>query len=438
MTSPKGVSDLTKTVIKARQMGLRTHGQERLFWEGVAFYGQKDMNRAEEFFSHVSQALNWEITNKRRLYHKRSVSAEDVIPTVEQDGAVRIWTLMSSENGDFEWAKAVRDVVIGPMAKWSPPPKNVEFGIVVVSGRGTVHVDGQNSKIFAGDIVAVPPNMAFSLETMGHFPMHVMLSEAYPDVKGSELAELEPGIKYTEPWLEIQAEKGIAKERAQSAFDTASAAIEKAKSMGIDGYYQSGLCYDIARKCLAGGNFDAAFSLSHIANDWVQRYIKELEENKALFAQKGVMVANRMNSEVTTYHNETCPAYTSAMNLPFAYHEFVLPFEVVAGNRLGPHHHSTEELYYVLNGRGMMMIAEPAGNRYFDKNQPAIEANPGTLLSIPVMSIHSIYPAGSASLVHSVAIGSFLDEKNIVYDIKMDVESMPWTPESWRHAYNPE
>jgi len=436
--SPKDVYNLTKAVIKAREMGLRTHGHERMFWDGVAFYGQKDMKKAEEFFSQVSQALNWEITNKRRLYHKKFVSADDVIPTVEQGGAVRIWTLMSSENGDFEWAKAIRDVLIRPMTRWSPPPQNVEFGIVMVSGRGTVTVDGQKAKIFAGEIVAVPPNMAFSLETTGHFPMYVMLSEAYPDVKGSELADLEPGVKCTEPWLKIQTETGIAKERAQSAFDTASATLREAKGMGIQEYYQAGLCYDIAQKCLAGGNCDAAFSLSHIANDWVQRYIKELEENKTLYAQKGVMAANRMDSEVPKFHNETCPAYMSATKLPFAYHEFVLPFEIVAGNRLGPHQHTTEELYYVLNGRGRMMIADPAGNRYFDKNQPGIEVNPGTLLFIPVMSIHSIYPTGNASLVHSIAIGSLLDEKNIVYDIKMDVPSTPWTPESWENAYKPE
>jgi mannose-6-phosphate isomerase-like protein (cupin superfamily) len=150
------------------------------------------------------------------------------------------------------------------------------------------------------------------------------------------------------------------------------------------------------------------------------------------------MVASKMDSEVPAFHNETCPAYMSATNLPFAYHEFVLPFEILAENRLGPHQHSTEELYYVLNGRGMMMIADPAGKRYFDKNQPAIEVNPGTLLFIPVMSLHSIYPIGNASLVHSIAIGTYLDEKGIVYDIEMDVPSTPWTPASWKNAYKSE
>jgi mannose-6-phosphate isomerase-like protein (cupin superfamily) len=430
--------DLTKAIIKARQMGLHTYGQERVFWDGVAAYSQNDLDTAEQLFSRASEALNWEITNRRRLYHKKFVSAADVRPAIEQGGAVSIWTLMSSEGGDFEWAKAVRDVSVGPNTKWSPPPENVEKGIVVVSGRGTVHVDRQKAEVFAGDIVAVPPNMVFSLETNGHFPMYVLLSEAYPDVQGSELGELEPGVKWTEPWLQIKMETGIAKDRAQSAFDTASAAIEKAKTMGIHEYYAAGLCFDIAQKCLLGGNYDAAYTLSHIANDWVQRYITELEESKVLFASKGVMVANKMNSEVSKFHNETCPAYVSSMDLPFAYHEFVLPFEILAGTRLGPHQHPTEELYYVLNGRGMMMIADPAGNGYFDKNQPAIEVNPGTLLFTPVMSLHALFPAGNASLVHSIAIGTFSDEKGIVYDIKVDVPSTPWTSESWKNAYRPQ
>jgi mannose-6-phosphate isomerase-like protein (cupin superfamily) len=208
--------------------------------------------------------------------------------------------------------------------------------------------------------------------------------------------------------------------------------------MGITPLYEAGLCFDIAQKCLSGGNYGGACSLSQIANAWVQRYIRELEESKAFFAANGVKVMNRMHSEVPSFHNETCPAYMAAMDLPFKYHEFVLPFEIKAGNRLGPHQHSTEELYYVLAGRGKMIIADPAGKRYFDKGQEGIEVNPGTLLFIPVMSLHSIYPVGNASLVHSIAIGTYLDEKGIVYDIEMDVDPVPWTPESWKSAYTPE
>lgn len=433
----KEVYDLVKSVIKAKQMGLHTYGQERTFWEGVAAYSQNDMAKAEDLFGEASQALNFEIANKRKLYTKKFVSANDVVPVSEQGGAVQIWTLMSSENGDFEWAKAIRDVSVEPNAKWSPPPENVEKGIAVVYGRGTITVDGQKAEIFGGDIVAVPPNMPFTIEPTGHFPIYVMVSEAYADIRGGELANLEPGVKWTEPWLKIKTKTGCTKDMAQSAFDTASATMKTAKDMGITPLSEARLCYKIAKKCLSGGNYDGAYSLSHIANDWVQRSIKELEENKALFASKGVMVANRMNSEVPWFHNKTCPAYMSATTLPFKYHEFVLPFEILAGNRLGAHQHSTEELYYVLNGRGKMMIADPAGNRYFDKDQPGIEVNPGTLLFIPVMSLHSIYPVGNASLVHSIAIGSVLDEKNIVYDIDMDVASTPWTPESWKNAYKP-
>ena len=318
-----------------------------------------------------------------------------------------------------------------------PPPENAEKAIVVVYGKGTVTVGGHKATIFGGDTVAVPTNMPFILETSGNFPIYVLLSEAYPDVKGGELDKLQPNEKWKDNWLKIKTKNGATQKDAQAAFDTASDTIQKAKSMGIDPLYEAGLCFDIAQKCLGGGNYAGAYSMANIASDWVQRYIQDREENKAQLDSKGIIVVNRMESDVQRFHNGTCPAYMAGFNLPLKYHQLVLEFEGLAGERIGPHQHPTEELYYVQNGRGMMMIADPAGKRYFDKNQPAIEINPGTLLFIPPMSMHAIWPAGNASLVHCVAIGSLLDEKPIFYDIKMDVPSIPWTLESWKDAYEP-
>ena len=159
--SAEGIYGLTKAVIKAGQMGLQTYGQERTFWDGIAAYSKNDMTKARQLLSNVSEVLNWEIANKRALYTKKFVSANDVVSVTEQGGGVQIWPLMSSENGDFEWAKAVSDDSVDPGTVWRPPTENVEKGIAVVYGRGTITVNGQTTKVFGGDIVAVPPNMPF-------------------------------------------------------------------------------------------------------------------------------------------------------------------------------------------------------------------------------------------------------------------------------------
>ena len=109
---------LVKSVIKAKQMGLHPDAQERIFWEGIAAYSQNDMAKADDLLGKARDALNWEIANKRKLYQKKFVSANDTRPVSELGGAVQIWTLMSSENGDLEWTKAVKEVAVGPNTKW--------------------------------------------------------------------------------------------------------------------------------------------------------------------------------------------------------------------------------------------------------------------------------------------------------------------------------
>lgn len=432
------VYDAIKSLVKARQMGLPIQGQERAFQSAITAYCANDAAKSEKLIGQIANSLKFEIGNKRKYLTKKFVSASDVNPTSEQGGAVKVWTLLSAKAGDVEWTKAVREILIAPETTWTPSSENVEKGIVVLNGRGTITVDGHTAKIFREDIVAVPPNMPFSIVASGSYPITVLISEAFTDVKGSELAELKPGTKWADPWLKISSETGISETSAKSVFDAASAAMRAAKHNGVAPHDEARTAFGIARTCLAGGNYDGSTALSKIATAWVQRSIKELEQNKALFAKQGVMVANKMTSDVPVFHNDTTPAYMSATKLPFTYHEFVLPFEIVAHNRLGPHQHNTEELYYILNGRGKMLVADPAGERYFDRDQDGLEVNSGTLIAIPSMSLHSIYPVGNASLVHSIAIGSWSDEKLYLYDIEMDVKANPWTPQSWKNAYRPQ
>lgn len=323
--------------------------------------------------------------------------------------------------------------------RWSPAPcggprpGSAEIGVFVTMGAGTITVDGHTAPIYREDVVAVPPNMPFSIASSGQAPIFVVVSEAYADVTGAELATLAPGEAWADPWLVLDAKA----EDAAEAVAAADAAMEAAAAAGITPVRRAALSHALARTCLEGGEHDAAAAFAGVAEAWLTRASEELARNRALFDAKGIMVANKMVSETPLFHNDTIPGFMASTKLPFSYHEFVLPFEVAAKNRLGPHQHNTEELYYILNGRGKMLVAGPTGARYFERDQQGVEVNSGTLLFIPVMSQHSMRPAGDASLVHAIAIGSYTDRNVVVRDIRMDVPSTPWTPESWKNAYAP-
>ena len=432
------VYNATEKMIKARQMGLNITGQERTYQDAISSFCRQGSANSAELIAQTVKSLDYKIAAKRRNYDKKFVTAHDVAPEMEQNGAVKIWTLMDSVKGDFEWTKAVKEVLVGAGITWSPQTNSAELGIFVINGQGTITIEGQQAKIFREDIVAVPPNMRFSIKSKGHSPIRFVVSEAFPDITGKELGSLEPGVTWTYPWLKPKTPTGTSKQATQTVLDDLTALMKTTKAMGIMTVDEANQNFLLAKQCLTGGNYDASYTFAHIAKDWLERAIKELQEDKKSLAANGVKVANKMTSEAPLFHNETIPAYISAMELPFKYHEFVLPFEVLAKNRLGPHQHNTEELYYILNGRGRMMVAGPTGSRYFKKDQPGIEVNSGTLIFIPSMSQHSLYPVGFSSLVHAIAIGTYIDKKRYAKDIKMDVPSSPWTPKSWKNAYPPE
>lgn len=437
VVGPGEVYTAVRSLVEARQQGLYIKGQERSFSEGITAYCSKDLDKAHSILDETTRALQFEIENKQRHLTKKFVSANDVLPVVEQDGAVKIWTLMSAKNGDVVWTKAVKEIVIEPKAVWSPAVENVERGIVIVNGRGSATVDGHSADVFREDVFAVPPNVSLSISSADNYPITILVSEAFTDARGSEISELEEGVKWADPWLNISADSGVSKDGATSVFDAATAAIQEASNNGVVLNSEVYISYDIAQECLAGSNFDAAQSFARIAIDWTERTIDEFVQDRANLAENGLVVANKMQSDVPVFHNDTTHAYMSAWALPFKYHEFVLPFEILADTRLGPHQHNKEELYYILNGRGKMLVADPKGARYFDREQGGLESSPGTLISIPDNSLHSIYPVGNASLVHAIAIGSWSNEKQIVHDIEMHVDPNPWTPESWINAYAP-
>jgi len=296
--NPEALFHLTERIIKARQMGLSIDAQEESFWEGVDAYAQSDNQKARERFVSVAEALDREIAEKRKSYRRITRSASDVEPVTLNQGAVYISTLLSSEAGDFELCKAIKDVAIAPNSKWTPAQENVEKAFCVISGKGIVTIGEERAELFPGDLIAVPANMGFSLEnTDVEVPLYLSLSESYPHQKGGGPAKPGPGEESKKRLLQIKTKSGATESESRAVVDNAAASVRTADEMGIRPLYHSGLCFDIAKKCLRGGNYDGAYTFAHITNDWVKIYIRKLEEKKALYAANGIRIANRMQSD---------------------------------------------------------------------------------------------------------------------------------------------
>lgn len=67
--------------------------------------------------------------------------------------------------------------------------------------------------------------------------------------------------------------------------------------------------------------------------------------------------------------------------------ELVNEFEVAAGGAVHPHTHPTHEFYFVMNGRGVMII---------EGEERSVE--PGDLVYIPPDAVHSLRPTGGGAI----------------------------------------
>jgi mannose-6-phosphate isomerase-like protein (cupin superfamily) len=75
------------------------------------------------------------------------------------------------------------------------------------------------------------------------------------------------------------------------------------------------------------------------------------------------------------------------------YLELISEFEVKPGGAVDPHSHHTFEFYYILGGRGVMMVGGEER-----------EVGPGDLVKIPPNVVHSLRPVPSDGSIRSLAI----------------------------------
>jgi len=102
-------------------------------------------------------------------------------------------------------------------------------------------------------------------------------------------------------------------------------------------------------------------------------------------------------------HNGTVPVWWMVNPREFrdatigGYLELVNEFEVPGGGEVFPHSHPTHEFYYVLRGRGIMVIS--------GEERPIAQ---GDLVHIPPDAVHSLRPVSDNASIHGFcfAIGT--------------------------------
>ena len=77
------------------------------------------------------------------------------------------------------------------------------------------------------------------------------------------------------------------------------------------------------------------------------------------------------------------------------YLEFVVEFELMAGAKLEPHYHDSDEFYYILSGNAVMQIAAEVR-----------ELGPGDLVRIPRNAAHSIWPTDASGTFRAFAFAT--------------------------------
>jgi len=104
-------------------------------------------------------------------------------------------------------------------------------------------------------------------------------------------------------------------------------------------------------------------------------------------------VRSIVNVEPEVEHNGTVPVWYLVQ--PREMHdltdggslELVNEFEVAPGSAVYPHEHPTHEFYFVMSGRGVMIVA--------DEERPV---GPGDLVYIPPDTVHSLRPVGGGAI----------------------------------------
>jgi quercetin dioxygenase-like cupin family protein len=104
-------------------------------------------------------------------------SIEDVEPVVEHNGTVPVWWLFKSremkditEGGFLELVNEFEVAGGGYVDPHSHPTHEFYY---VLSGRGTMTIDGEDRDIAQGDLVHIPPDKVHSLRPLSdHAPIH--------------------------------------------------------------------------------------------------------------------------------------------------------------------------------------------------------------------------------------------------------------------------
>jgi mannose-6-phosphate isomerase-like protein (cupin superfamily) len=101
--------------------------------------------------------------------------------------------------------------------------------------------------------------------------------------------------------------------------------------------------------------------------------------------------------------------------------EVVAEFEVAGGSEIPPHSHHALELYYILSGKGVMVIEDedqellapevmPSGYRAYTQEDVGRlrtierEVGPGDFICIPPDKMHTLRPLGDRAPIRALAV----------------------------------
>ncbi len=104
-------------------------------------------------------------------------SIEDVEPVVEHNGTVPVWWLFKSremkEITDGGFLELVNEFEVAGGGYVDPHSHPTHEFYYVLSGRGTMTIDGEDRDIAQGDLVHIPPDKVHSLRPVSdHAPIH--------------------------------------------------------------------------------------------------------------------------------------------------------------------------------------------------------------------------------------------------------------------------
>lgn len=83
--------------------------------------------------------------------------------------------------------------------------------------------------------------------------------------------------------------------------------------------------------------------------------------------------------------------------------ELISEFEVMAGGEVHPHKHPTFEFYYILSGRGVMIIEDETR-----------VIGPGDLVKIPPNAVHSLKPVSSNASIRGLAFAVAVKDAPVI------------------------